>query len=61
MERFMYVFTTKDRDYLVNAGLQVIKEDKKNNMFVFLRNEVEWSGIPLDGIIYIYSDILTYS
>ena len=61
MEKFIYVFTVKDRDLLVNSGLTPFKEDKKNNMFIFLSEEVTNAGVPLDGVIYIYSDILTYS
>ena len=61
MEKFIYIFTTKDRDNFVNAGLTAFKEDKKNNMFIFLAEDDINSGISLDGVIYVYSDILTYS
>lgn len=61
MERFIYVFTKKDRDNFVNAGLKVFQEDKKNNIFIFLTEDVINSNVSLDGVIYIYSNILTYS
>lgn len=59
--KFTYVFTVKDRDKLIDAGLTVYKADNKNNMFIFLTEEVSKADILIDSIIHIYSDILTYS
>lgn len=61
MDKFIYVFTKKDRDNLVNAGLKVFQEDKKNNLFIFLSEDVANANVSLDGVIYIYSNTLTYS
>ena len=60
MEKFIYVFTTKDRDEFEKAGLKAIKSDKWNNIFIFVAEDVEDAGINLDGVIYIRSDVLTY-
>ena len=58
--KFTYVFTVKDRDRLIDAGLTVFKADEKNNMYIFLTEEVSKADILIDGIVHIYSDILTY-
>ena len=59
--KFTYIFTTSDRDKLINAGLTVLKADTKNNIFIFLTEDVAKANILIDSIIHIYSDILTFS
>ena len=59
--KFTYVFTVKDRDKLIDAGLEVFKSDQRNNIFIFLTEDVSKADILIDSIVHIYSDILTYS
>ena len=59
--KFTYVFTIKDRDKLIDAGLTVFKSDDRNNIFIFLTEEVAKANFLIDSVIHIYSDILTYS
>lgn len=59
--KFTYIFTTKDRDKLIEAGIPVFKSDLQNNMFIFLTEEVSKADFLIDSVIHIYSDILTYS
>lgn len=61
MGRFTYVFTTKDRDKLLDAGVEIFKIDEKNNIFIFLTEDVAKANFLVDEIVHIYSDILTYS
>lgn len=61
MGRFTYVFTQKDRDKLVAAGLSVFQSDINNNIFIFLTEEVLGAEIKMDDIIHIFSDTITYT
>ena len=35
-KKFIYVFSEEDRDRLLRAGLQLIREDQKNRVYQFL-------------------------
>lgn len=56
--KFIYVFTEKERDILLNAGFILLKEDPANSMFIFA-----YDGrmtFTLDNISYIETDTLTF-
>lgn len=56
--KFIYVFTEKERDALLNAGFILLKDDPANSIFVFV-----FDGrlrFALDDISYIETDTLTF-
>lgn len=39
MEKFLYVFTDEDRDFLLSHGMSMLKEDRKNHLYVFANQD----------------------
>lgn len=39
MKKFIYVFSEKDRDELINAGYTLLKGDDNNSTYIFLNKE----------------------
>lgn len=56
--KFIYVFTEKERDVLLNAGFILLKKDPANSIFVFAYDGR--TTFALDNISYIETDILTF-
>lgn len=62
--RFVYVMKKEDKDKMVAMGYSLIKEDKKNNLWVFENKDVTTFAsedeITNAGISFVLSDILTF-
>lgn len=62
--RFVYVMKKEDKDKMVAMGYSLIKEDKKNNLWVFENKDATTFAsedeITNAGISFVLSDILTF-
>lgn len=56
--KFIYVFTPEDCEKLLSSGHTLIKEDRKNSIFVFDNSETY--VFDIDDLIYVMSDTLTF-
>lgn len=56
--RFIYVMCSEHKDKLVKLGYKLLKEDKRNGVFVF-ENREEFEFEKLD-IPHVLSDTLTF-
>lgn len=56
--KFIYVFTEKERDTLLNAGFVMLKDDPANSMFVFVYDNR--LCFALDDVSYIETGTLTF-
>lgn len=58
MPKFIYVFGEKDRDQLISLGYELLKQDKAQNIFVFVNQEKQkFSKLELP---YLVTDTLTF-
>jgi len=55
---FIYVFNSEARDELLKLGLNMLKEDLRQQIFVFENPQVVTFSMP--DISYILSDTLTF-
>lgn len=55
---FIYVFNSEARDELLKLGLNMLKEDSRQQIFVFENPQVVTFSMP--DISYILSDTLTF-
>ena len=62
--RFVYVMKKEDKDKMVAMGYSLIKEDKKNNLWVFENKDVTTFAsedeITNAGVSFVLSDMLTF-
>ena len=62
--RFVYVMSEKDKDKMLAMGYSFIKEDKRNNIWVFENKDVTTFAsedeIANAGIAFVLSDMLTF-
>ena len=56
--KFIYVFSKKDKETLQKAGFILLKEDERNDMYVFNRNDT--LTFALADMSYLTSDTLTF-
>ena len=56
--KFIYVFESADKEKLVDLGFQLLKEDSKNSIYVFVVNDSLKFG--MDDINFMCSDTLTF-
>lgn len=58
MGKFIYVFTERERDVLLNAGFVLLKKDSANSIYVFVyNNDLRFA---LNDMSYIETDTLTF-
>lgn len=55
---FIYVFNSEAKDELLKLGLNMLKEDSRQQIFVFENPQVMTFSMP--DISYILSDTLTF-
>ena len=55
-DRFIYVFTTDDRDALLESGLFLLKEDLHSNIFIFENNDE--AKFSLSGVNHVLNSQL---
>lgn len=60
MGRFLYVFSEDARDKLLSRKFEMIKEDKRNNIFIFLNQISNDLAFSVNDISYIESNTLTF-
>lgn len=62
MEKFIYVFGEMERDKLLEAGYQMLKEDRAQSLFIFLnKNQLEFSADDiLSDMTYVRTNTLTF-
>ena len=62
MNKFVYVFSEKDKDKLVNNGLKLLKIDKRNSLYVLaLNTDNNFTFELFDGLDkYSLSNTLTF-
>lgn len=60
MGRFLYVFSEDARDKLLSRKFEMIKEDKRNNIFIFLNQISDDLAFSVNDISYIESNTLTF-
>lgn len=58
MERFLYVFDAEARDELLASGFELLKSDKKNDIYVFA-NRMDMA-FELADISFVRSNTLTF-
>lgn len=62
--RFVYVMKKEDKDKMIAMGYSLIKEDKRNNIWVFENKDVvtfaSEDEITNAGVSYVLSDMLTF-
>ena len=58
MARFIYVFSEKDRDALIEAGYDLLKSDKCHSIFIFKDNPELESN--LWALPHVRSNVLTF-
>ena len=62
--RFVYVMKKEDKDKMVAMGYSLIKEDKRNHIWVFENNDVTTFAsedeITNAGVSFVLSDMLTF-
>lgn len=55
--KFIYVFSSGDRDKLLSQGFNLLKSDETQNVYVFVGND----DLKLsDDIAFVFSDTLTF-
>lgn len=55
---FIYVFSKKDRDYLLDLNYLLLKSDESNDVYVFDNdNQLSFESTDMK---FVYSDILTF-
>ena len=55
---FIHVFSTEDRDALLERGYELIKSDEKNGVYVFNNNDqLKFSDLNID---YVLNNIMTF-
>lgn len=58
MKNFIYVFDATARDHLLKAGFLLLKEDKRNGVYVFRADDC--LSYALGDISYLTSDTLSF-
>lgn len=62
--RFVYVMKKEDKDKMVAMGYSLIKEDKRNQIWVFENKDVTTFAsedeITNAGVSFVLSDMLTF-
>lgn len=62
--RFVYVMKKEDKDQMVAMGYSLIKEDKRNHIWVFENKDVTTFAsedeITNAGVSFVLSDMLTF-
>lgn len=59
MPKFLYVFSEENKQQLISAGFTLLKEDERNNVYVFEANDdLKYSLVNIDEIME--SDVLTF-
>lgn len=59
--KFVYVFNTVARDKLLSAGYQILKNDERQNMFVFENKDSHNFAKNYTGnFTFVLSDTLTF-
>lgn len=62
--RFVYVMKKEDKDKMVAMGYSLIKEDKRNHIWVFDNKDVTTFAsedeITNAGVSFVLSDMLTF-
>lgn len=62
--RFVYVMKKEDKDKMVAMGYSLIKEDKRNHIWVFENEDVATFAsedeITNAGVSFVLSDMLTF-
>ena len=56
--KFIYVFSTEDKDTLLKVGFTLLKEDARNSIYVFGRNNA--LTFALADVSYVETDTLTF-
>lgn len=54
---FIYVFSTEDRDKLLEKSYTILKADEKNNIYVFEHSDDEFEEL---GVTFVLSNTLTF-
>lgn len=55
---FIYVFSTNDRDYLLDKNYNLLKSDTRNNIYIFENgNQINFEET---NIKFVFSNILTF-
>lgn len=62
--RFVYVMTEDDKDKMLEMGYSLMKEDKRNHIWVFENKDMmtfdREDEIANAGIAFVLSDMLTF-
>lgn len=58
MDKFIYVFSTTDRDILLSRGFSLVVEKPYEGLYVF--ENAPDTSFSLDDVDYSLSDILTF-
>lgn len=56
--KFIYVFSTEDKDTLLKVGFTLLKEDARNSIYVFGKNNA--LTFALADVSYVETDTLTF-
>lgn len=58
MPKFIYVFNVEDKNKMLKFGYDIVKDDTKSNVYVFLAREN--FQFDLIDVAYVESDTLTF-
>lgn len=58
MNGFVYVFSDKGRDILLDREYELLKSDELNHIYVFVNKDKQ--NFACDGVPYVLSDTLTF-
>lgn len=63
MEKFIYVFSDKDKDMLLAMGFELIQEDSNNGIYIFENDlaNVDLMFSEIEDLKYTLSDTLRFS
>lgn len=63
MEKFIYVFSDKDKDMLLSMGFELIQEDSNNGIYIFENDlaNVDLVFSEIEDLKYTLSDTLRFS
>jgi len=60
-KRFIYVFSSDDRDKLLSYGFDLIKSDERQQVFIFAnRSDFKFSIDIIANTTLVFSDVLTF-
>lgn len=60
MQKFLYVFSEEDKNWLLQLGYKLFKEDERGEQPIYVFYNKETLLFALDEVDHMFSDVLTF-